>query len=83
VIGPYHFIRIVTVGLGVTWSAMALVRLKRSAREWKERLEPLDLDERCWRRWIAIACLRATVLDPTNLALLCLLIALWTLPLRT
>ena len=81
-IGPYTFIRVVTISLGLTWTGMALVRLVRSAREWKEKLAPLHLDEVGWRRWIAIACLRATVLDPVNLALLFLLVALWTLPLR-
>lgn len=80
-IGPYVFIRLVTVSLGLTWTATALIRLVQSAREWKEKLVPLHLDERGWRRWIAIACLRATVLDPVNLALLCLLVGLWTLPL--
>jgi len=80
VIGPYVFIRAVTIGLGATWSVMALVRLLRDAAEWKEKLAPLHMDERAWRRWIAIACLRATVLDPVNLALLCTLAVLWTLP---
>jgi hypothetical protein len=82
VIDPYAFIRLVTISLGLVWTGMALIRLLRSAREWREKLEPLDVDERCWRRWIGLACLRATVLDPLNLALLCLLVALWTLPLR-
>lgn len=82
-IGPYDFIRLVTVSLGLVWTATALIRLVRNAREWKEKLEPLRLDESSWRRWIAIACLRATVLDPVNLALLCLLIGLWTLPIQT
>ena len=81
-IDPYTFIRLVTVSLGIVWTGMALIRLLRSAKEWKERLYPLDVDEPSWRRWIAIACLRATVLDPVNLALLCTLIALWTLHLR-
>jgi len=80
VIDPYTFIRLVTVSLGLVWTATALIRLVRNAGDWKEKLAPLHLDERSWRRWIAIACLRATVLDPLNLALLCLLIALWTLP---
>jgi hypothetical protein len=82
VIGPYDFIRLVTVSLGLVWTTTALIRLLRNARDWKEKLAPLHLDERVWRRWIRIACLRATVLDPINLALLCLLVALWTLPAR-
>lgn len=79
-IGPYAFIRLVTIGLGLTWTVFGVVRLVRVATEWKEQLESLRVDVRCWRRWIAIACLRATVLDPLNLALLCLLLALWSLP---
>jgi hypothetical protein len=80
VIEPYAFIRTVTLALGVTWSVMAAVRILRNAAEWKQKLTPLGLEEREWRRWIALACLRATVLDPLNLALLCLLVGLWTLP---
>jgi hypothetical protein len=80
VIGPYDFIRLVTVSLGLVWTGAALVRMLRSASDWKQKLAPLHLDERCWRRWITHTCLRATVLDPLNLALLCLLLALWTLP---
>ncbi len=79
-IEPYVFIRSVTLALGVTWTVTGIVRALRLAAEWKLKLAPLGLDERGWRRWIAIVCLRATVLDPTNLALLCLLVGLWTLP---
>ena len=78
-IDPYAFIRIVTVSLGLTWTVLGLVRAIRFAGNLHRRLAVLDLDERWWRRQLALACLRATVLDPTNLALLCLLVGLWTL----
>lgn len=77
-IEPYAFVRAVTIGLGATWTVTGLVRVVRFARRWKSRLAPLHLEERWWRRQIAIACLRATVLDPVNLGLLCLLAALWS-----
>jgi hypothetical protein len=80
VIEPYLFIRTVTFALGLTWTVMGLARAVRFAASWKEKLEEFGLDARPWRRWIAVACLRATVLDPINLALMCMLVGLWTLP---
>lgn len=80
-IEPYAFIRLVTFALGATWTVTGIARALRLAESWREKLAPLGVDQRDWRRWIAIACLRATVLDPANLALLMLLIGLWTLPL--
>jgi len=81
VIGPYVYIRTVTLSLGVLWSSFTIVRVLRSANEWQTKLVELGLGERWWRRRFAVACLRATVLDPLNLLLLWVLIALWTLPL--
>lgn len=80
-IEPYTFVRAVTMGLGATWGAMGIVRSVRTARSWRARMELLAVDERWWRRQIALAALRVTVLDPLNLALLCLLAGLWSLPL--
>ncbi len=80
-IEPYAFIRTVTLGLALLWTAAAFLRIARFTARWKRRLAPLGLDDRWWRRRIATACLRATVLDPINLALLCFLIGSWTLPL--
>ena len=79
-IDPYTFIRTVTFTLGLTWTVAGVVRALRFAASWRQKLAELGLDERGWQRWIAIACLRATVLDPLNLALLCFLVGLWTLP---
>ena len=81
-IEPHAFVRSVTFGLGAWWTVLGLRRTLRMAREWRERLRPLDIDEGWWRRQVALVVLRTTVLDPLNLALLCLLVALWTLPAR-
>jgi hypothetical protein len=81
VIEPYVFVRAVTIGLGALWCTTALVRTLRSTREWRERLRPLAIDERWWRRQIVRVALRVTVLDPLNLALLFLLLWLWSRPL--
>lgn len=76
---PYTFIRIVTVSLGTLWTVTALVRITRFSRRWREKLDVLGIDDRWWRRQVRVACLRATVLDPTNLALMLVLLGLWTL----
>jgi len=81
VIDPYTFIRAITLALGVTWTVMGVVRIVRRAREWQRWLAPVGQAPGWWRKQIVIVCLRATVLDPVNLALLCALVALWTLPL--
>lgn len=79
-IEPYVFVRGVTLALGLTWTVTGLVRLLRFAASWEVRLAPLGL-ERAWlRRQVAIACVRTTVLDPLNLGLILLLLALWTAP---
>ncbi len=79
-IEPYPFMRLVTMSLGLTWTGMGVLRAVHFARAWRRRLALLGFDDRWWRRQVATACLRATVLDPINLALACLLIAIWTLP---
>jgi hypothetical protein len=79
VIEPYTFMRGVTIALATTWTVMSVVRIVRFAGRMKRRLAPLGCSEEQWRRWLTIACLRATVLDPTNLALMCLLVAIWTI----
>lgn len=77
-IEPYAFIRLVTMSLGLTWTVLALVRVLRFARQWVDRLGFLGYEERWWRRRFALVCLRTTLLDPTNLSLICLLVGLWT-----
>ena len=77
-IEPYAFIRGVTITLGLVWTATGLVRAVRLARRWRQRLAPLAFEKGWWWRQIAIACLRTTVLDPVNLALVLLLAGLWS-----
>ena len=81
-IDPYAFVRAVTMLLGATWTVTGLVRTWRFVRRSKARTRPLALDDRWWRRQVTLVVLRTTVLDPLNLALLCLLFCLWSLPLR-
>ena len=81
-IEPYAFVRGVTIALGATWTLIGLVRVVRFAASWEERLVPLGLERSWLRRQVAVASLRATVLDPTNLALMLLLLGLWCVPAR-
>jgi len=83
VIDPYAFVRAVTIGLGLIWTVSGLVRTVGVARRWRARLSVLGLDDRWWRRQVSTAVVRATVLDPVNLALLCTLLALWSVRLVT
>lgn len=78
-LNPFAFIRIVTVSLGALWTLTALVRIARFSRRWREKLSILGIEDRWWRRQVRLACLRATVLDPINLALMLVLLGLWTL----
>ena len=80
-IDPYRFVRGVTFLLGATWTVTGLVRAWRFTQDGRERLRWLVFEDRWWRRQVALAALRTTVLDPINLALLCLLLAMWSLPL--
>lgn len=79
-IEPYAFVRGVTIALGSTWTIMGIARVVRFAASWEKRLVPLGLDRPWLRRQVAIACLRATVLDPVNLAVMLLLAGLWWAP---
>ena len=81
-IEPYAFVRGVTIALGATWTLTALVRVVRFAASWEKQLVPMGLERPWLRRQVTIACLRATVLDPTNLALMLLLLGLWCVPAR-
>ena len=79
-IEPYAFVRGVTLALGLTWTLTGLARVVRFAASWEKRLVPLGLDRPWLRRQVVIACARATVLDPVNLALMLLLAGLWLAP---
>jgi hypothetical protein len=77
VIEPYAFVRGITIALGFTWTATAVIRTVRFARRWERRLVPLGFERRWIWREVAHASMRVTVLDPLNLFLMCLLGGLW------
>lgn len=79
-IEPHVFVRGVSMALGAWWTVTGLRRTLRVTRTWRERMRFLGYEDRWWRRQVALFVLR-TVLDPLNVALLCLLLALWSLPL--
>ncbi len=77
-IDPYTFIRVVTLSLAITWSVLGYIRMIRFAARWYRRLAVLGYPSSWYRRQVTIAALRTTVLDPLNLALMLVLIGLWT-----
>ncbi len=77
-IDPYVFVRGVTMTLALCWTLLGLRRSVRFIRTWERRLEPLGVSRRWLRRQVAVVLLRATVLDPLNLALMLLLLGIWT-----
>ncbi len=81
-IEPYTYVRAITIGLGLLWTLGGALRMLRFARRWRDRLRPLGLSDAWLRRQVATAALRATVLDPVNLALLLLLFGLWSVGAR-
>ncbi|HED67067.1 MAG TPA: hypothetical protein ENJ09_16105 [Planctomycetes bacterium] len=76
---PYHYVHAMTFGLGTLWTAMGLRRLARFGKRWSARLEGLGLSREWLRRRVISMALRATVLDPINLALMLLLLLTWSL----
>jgi len=76
---PYTYVRAITMGLATLWTIGGLVRVLRFARMWRARLLPLGLSDAWLRRQVMIGVLRATILDPLNLALLLLLLGSWSI----
>ena len=75
---PYTFIRSVTFSLATFWTLRMVMRTVRFLDRWERRLEPLGL-QRIWlRRQVLEMMLRASVLDPVNLALSLALVAVWS-----
>ena len=68
-----------TLGLAALWTVGGVVRTLRFARRWHARLAPLGLSDAWLRRQVLRFVLRTTVLDPINLALMLLLVGLWSL----
>ena len=77
---PYDYVRFVTAALAAFWTARGGLRTSRLLRRAERELEPYRI-ERAWLRRIALITLaRITVLDPVNLALMIVLLVLWTVP---
>jgi hypothetical protein len=76
-IEPYPFIRVITFTMATFWSLRSYWDMGRSIDRWERRLEPFGIR----RKWLRIqflrAALRATVLDPLNLALILVLVSVW------
>ena len=77
-IEPYVYVRAITMGLGAIWAVQWALRMSRFTRRWRERLVPLGASERWLRNLFVTTVLRATILDPINLALMFLLLGLWS-----
>ena len=78
ILEPYSFVRAITMGLATIWTIAWFVRLFRFGKRWEQRLRTVGLDRRWLTHQILIVALRTTILDPVNLALLCLLLGLWS-----
>ncbi|MEX1025012.1 MAG: hypothetical protein WD226_08035 [Planctomycetota bacterium] len=81
-LSPYGFVRAVTLALATFWMVRGTLRTIGFARNWELRLYAWGLSRHWLRRQIAIVAVRATVLDPVNLALGFVLLALWIGPSR-
>ena len=78
-IEPYVYVRSITLGLGTVWTVLGLLRLHRALRRWEARLVPLGVPPEALFKALVVFTLRSTILDPINLALLLLLIGIWTI----
>jgi hypothetical protein len=76
---PYDFVRIVTGLLAVVWTARGTLRTWRFLRRWERRCDRFHLKHAWLRRAVLLVVARATVLDPLNLALMLVLVGVWTL----
>lgn len=76
---PYQFVRLVTFVLALVWTVRGIVRAWRSLRSWEQRLNRLGLQSSWLRRCVVVSLLRATVLDPINLALILTLAGAWVM----
>jgi hypothetical protein len=79
VIEPYTFIRTVTLTLAAFWTLRGLWRMARFLRRWEARLVRFGARPAQLRLGATIFLLRATILDPINLALMLVLVRIWTL----
>lgn len=77
-IDPYVFVRSVTLSLAVLWTVLGLLRAVRFVARWERRFAEMGLSRRWLRRQVVITLVRATVLDPINLALMIFLLGIWS-----
>ena len=76
---PYQFVRLLTFLLALVWTVRGAVRAWGSLRHWERRLNHLGMNSSWLRRCVALSILRATVLDPVNLALMLTLAGVWVM----
>ena len=74
---PYTFIRTVTFSLATFWTLRMVVRTVRFLNRWERRLGYVGIERRWLRRQMVVMMMRASILDPVNLALLLALITVW------
>lgn len=81
-LSPFSFVRAVTLVLATFWTIRGAVRIIGFAHNWETKLHGWGMSRRWMRRQMGVVVLRSTVLDPINLALSCVLLALWVGPSR-
>ncbi len=77
-IEPYEYVRLVTLLLASVWTLRGLWRALSFVRAWERRLAGVGASAPWLRRKVFVVLVRATVLDPVNLALLLVLVGIWT-----
>lgn len=76
---PYDFVRLTTATLAFVWMVRGVIRTRRFVARWEGRLDRWGMEKRWLRRAVFLVIARATVLDPINLALMLILVGVWTL----
>ena len=74
---PYTFIRSVTLSLATFWTLRTVWRTVRFLDRWERRLAPFGIERRWLRVQVLRMMLRASFLDPVNLALFLALVSVW------
>ena len=74
----YDFVRLVTFSLATFWTVRGTIRTWRFLRRWEDRLDRWGVQRAFLRRAALRMVLRTTVLDPVNLALMSVLVGVWT-----
>ena len=74
---PYTLIRVVTFSLASFWTLRSCWRLVRTLDRWERRLVPFGIQRSWLRVQLVRTMLRASILDPLNLALILALVSVW------